>query len=336
VRAANTAGLSVTGNEIAAVDSPLVLQDTSHFRAAENSISSRAVSVAASDDSFPMIPAEYAKMAPEPRGITPATKPLSTRPRSSIVVDEWGPYDWRSPKLWPVDSTRAVPLRLAVLGPPGEWRVVERHGVASLSKSAGRMLDTIAVTPRSGEAGADWRLVLEYRGEETVSPRGVRRERGAPVRFSYGRFEPTVRWTARIFEWSDSAPPSPGEAALAHLLRSTPRATLQLPRLDLEGYGELVRNVTPERFVLEASGTVELLPGTYTLRTISDDGLRVWVDGKLAIDHWSQHESKLDFATLAGGRHELRVQYFQLGGWGELRVEVVRGVERSPGTPGSS
>jgi hypothetical protein len=94
--------------------------------------------------------------------------------------------------------------------------------------------------------------------------------------------------------------------------------------------------VTPERFVLEASGTVELLPGMYTLRTISDDGVRVWVDGKLAIDHWSQHESKLDFATLAGGRHELRVQYFQLGGWGELRVEVVRGVERSQGTPGSS
>ncbi|HEU6452976.1 MAG TPA: NosD domain-containing protein [Gemmatimonadaceae bacterium] len=335
VRAANTAGLSLTGNVIAAVDSPLVLQDTSRFRAAGNAISGGAASIAAHDDRFPSIPAEYAKLAPEPRGITPATKPIATRPRSSIVVDEWGPYDWRSPKLWPVDSARAVPLRLAVLGPPGEWRVVERNGVESLSKSAGRMMDTIAVTPRSGKPGEDWRLVLEYRGEESVSPRGVRRERGAPVRFSYGRFEPTVRWTARIFEWSDSAPPGPDAAALAPLLHSTPRATLELPRLDLEGYGELIRKVTPERFVLEASGTVELLPGTYTLRTISDDGLRVWVDGKLAIDHWSQHESKLDFATLAGGRHELRVQYFQLGGWGELRVEVVRGVERSPGTPGS-
>jgi hypothetical protein len=288
-----------------------------------------------SEDRFPAIPAEYATLAPAPRGITPATEPLEMRPRSSIVVDEWGPYDWRSPKLWPVDSARAVPLRLAVLGPPGEWRVVERNGIASVSKSAGRMLDTLAVTPRSVAAGADWGLVLEYRGEETVSPRGARVERGAPVRFSYGRFEPAVRWTARIFEWSDSVPPGPDGAELAQLLRSTPRATLELPRLDLEGYGELIRNVTPQRFVLAASGTVELLPGTYTLRTISDDGLRVWVDGKLAIDHWPPHESKLDFATLPGGRHELRVQYFQLGGWGELRVEVVRGVERSPGTPGS-
>ncbi|MEK7402656.1 MAG: right-handed parallel beta-helix repeat-containing protein, partial [Gemmatimonadota bacterium] len=26
-------------------------------------------------------------------------------PRSTIVVDDWGPYDWKSPKLWPVDST---------------------------------------------------------------------------------------------------------------------------------------------------------------------------------------------------------------------------------------
>jgi parallel beta-helix repeat protein len=335
IRAANTAGLSLTGNEMAAVDSPMVLHDTTRFRAAGNSIADDASIRAVREDRPPRIPAEYAKLAPAPHGITPATEPLATRPRSSIVVDEWGPYDWRSPKLWPVDSTRAVPLRLAVLGPPGEWRVVERHGLASLSKSAGRVTDTIAVTPRSGEAGVDWSLVLEYRGEETVSPRGVSRKRGAPVRFTYGRFEPTVRWTARIFEWSDSAPPAQDAAVLAPLLRSTPRATLELPRLDLEGYGELIRNVTPERFVLEASGTVELLPGTYTLRTISDDGLRVWVDGKLAIDNWSPHESKLDFATLPGGRHELRVQYFQLGGWGELRVEVVRGVERSPGTPGS-
>ncbi|MGH7523600.1 MAG: NosD domain-containing protein, partial [Gemmatimonadales bacterium] len=29
--------------------------------------------------------------------------------RSGIIVDEWGPYDWRSPKLWPVGSDAAMP-----------------------------------------------------------------------------------------------------------------------------------------------------------------------------------------------------------------------------------
>ena len=32
-----------------------------------------------------------------------------------LVVDEWGPYDYQYPKLWPVDSTRAVRLAMVVL-----------------------------------------------------------------------------------------------------------------------------------------------------------------------------------------------------------------------------
>ena len=75
-------------------------------------------------------------------------------------------------------------------------------------------------------------------------------------------------------------------------------------------------------------------PGEYTLRTLSDDGVRVWVDGVLVIDDWKPHETALDFAPLAGGHHDLRVQYYQADGWYELRVDIVRGGERSPGSPG--
>jgi len=70
------------------------------------------------------------------------------------------------------------------------------------------------------------------------------------------------------------------------------------------------------------------------LHTISDDAIRVWVDGVLTIDHWTPHESAVDFAPLAGGRHEIRVQYAQVDGWSELRVEVVRGRQRSSGSAG--
>jgi len=60
----------------------------------------------------------------------------------------------------------------------------------------------------------------------------------------------------------------------------------------------------------------------------------VWVDGALVIDHWTPHESMVDTAPLTGGRHELRVAYYQVDGWTELRVDIVRGVERSTGSPG--
>ena len=70
------------------------------------------------------------------------------------------------------------------------------------------------------------------------------------------------------------------------------------------------------------------------MRSISDDAVRVWIDGTLAIDNWKPHESEVDYAPIAPGRHELRVEYFQVGGWTELRVDIVRGTERSVGSPG--
>jgi len=111
--------------------------------------------------------------------------------------------------------------------------------------------------------------------------------------------------------------------------------SLHLPRLDYEGYAALP-GLPRENFVLDARGAVDLPPGEYTLRTISDDGIRVWVDGSLVIDNWKAHESAVDFAPLTGGRHEVRVLYYQADGWYELRAEIVRGSERSPGSPAAN
>ncbi|HEU5219809.1 MAG TPA: NosD domain-containing protein, partial [Gemmatimonadales bacterium] len=88
----------------------------------------------------PPLTAADSALVPALPGVEPAApeNPLTRRDRSAIVVDEWGPYDWRSPRLWPVDSGRADPLRLAVLGPGGRWRVVSRHGIAALSDTSGR------------------------------------------------------------------------------------------------------------------------------------------------------------------------------------------------------
>src|SRR3989454_137690 len=68
---------------------------------------------------------------------------LARRDRAAIVVDEWGPYDWRTPKLWPVGDSR-----LDTLGPRGTWRVVTQRGIATLAPTSGRIADTLAATPR--------------------------------------------------------------------------------------------------------------------------------------------------------------------------------------------
>ncbi|MDQ6871073.1 MAG: right-handed parallel beta-helix repeat-containing protein [Gemmatimonadota bacterium] len=333
VSASNTSALGVINNRFMDVDSVAVVRDSSGYSFRDNTT--------ALDAPWPRRflrpPLELVdSVLPLPGGFMPARPDtsLAVRPRSAIVVDEWGPYDYRSPKLWPVDSARGIPVRLRILGPPGNWRVASRRGIASVSAESGSMGDTVVVAQMPDSLG-DWELTLEYTGAPTVSPRGVALPGRAPYRFSYTRFEPPIAWTAHFFKWSDSTgDPRKTADAMTVLTRSPPILTAQLPRLDYEGYRALP-DLPRENFALEATGSVDLPPGEFTLRTLSDDGVRVWVDGALVIDDWKAHETAVDFAPIGGGHHDIRVQYYQGDGWYELRLDLVRGHERSPGSPGA-
>ena len=282
-----------------------------------------------------LLGAEFDSVAPDLPGVSRKipSSPRARLPRSAIVVDEWGPYDGRSPKLWPLD-TLAVPVRLSVLGPPGVWRVAEQAGVERLSAQSGRTGDVLTVTPEAGRTG-DWSLGLVYVGEETVSPRGVVVTAGEEVPFGYERFEPTGDWDVRFFAWSDAArDPDRDPSAFDALFEGEPTMQRREDRLDYQWFAPRVEGLPQERWALEATTTVELEPGEYSVRTISDDGIRVWVDGELVIDHFAPHGSLVDYAPITAGRHEIRVRYYQIGGWTELRAEVVRGDSRSTGSPG--
>lgn len=324
VRARNTSALHASGNALVGVESTFVIADTAAATISGNT-------VALDSAAAPVLPPEIARLAPEPipGGLPRDGDPVARLPRGAIVVDEWGPYDYRSPKLWPIDSTRATPLRLRVLGPPGRWRVVGRRGIARLSATSGRIggigePDTIAVTPYPDSVG-NWMLTLEYRGAATVSPRGERRPAGAPYRFSYGLWEPPVSWTVRWHAWTDDTDPRAHPAAFDSLLaHATPVLEERTTRLDYEWYRPTLAGIPAERAAFVAEGRVQLPAGAYTLRAISDDAVRVWVDDTLVIDDWTPHESRVSSAPLAAGRHALRVEYVQVDGWTEMRLELVR------------
>ncbi|MDX2066625.1 MAG: PA14 domain-containing protein [Fimbriimonadaceae bacterium] len=65
------------------------------------------------------------------------------------------------------------------------------------------------------------------------------------------------------------------------------------------------------------------ISGTYRMMTESDDGVRLWVNDRLVIDHWTDHGPTRDVAevTLAkGSRVRIRLEYFQGGGGAEIRL----------------
>ncbi len=295
-RVSDTRESRFANNEFILVDSTLVFKDTG------------AIDLSAARSAL-----NVDRLAPAPIAPGVTGHALAKRDRSAIIITEWGPYDWSYPLLWPADSSRRNPLPLRVLGVNGPWRVLSQTGVGSLSRTRGSEGDTIVVTPSDPYS---WRLELVANGK----------------RFVYEHFEPKQDWNVRFFAWSEST--DPRTVAWEPLLTSTPIVSQHEPRLDYMWYRPTVKGVPQNNFLLEATSRIVLTPGTYTLRTISDDAVRVWVDGKMVIDNWTPHESMVDVAPISGGAHNVRVVHYQVDGWTELRLDVLRGRQRAGGSPG--
>ena len=262
---------------------------------------------------------------PLPGGMDAKIPDAERRGREAIIVDEWGPYDWKSPKLWPDGRSDATPLKLRVLGPAGAWKIASVKG-AVVEPTEGRVPGAITVTPSAVKSGApiDFDVRLEYRGAAVVGPRGDHVAAGAPYTFGYSRFFVPADWQVRYYAFTDTSEPSGAPDAFARVLAGTPIRTEHRDRLDYMSGRAIVDGVPADRVAVVAETEIDLPPGAYQLRTISDDGIRVWVDDERVIDRWTPHESAIDTAVLSGGRRRFKVEYYEIGGFAELRFEILR------------
>jgi hypothetical protein len=56
---------------------------------------------------------------------------------------------------------------------------------------------------------------------------------------------------------------------------------------------------------------------TYTFYTQSDDGVRLWVNGKLLIDNWTDHAATQNSGTItltAGQKYSIKMEYYENSG----------------------
>lgn len=68
---------------------------------------------------------------------------------------------------------------------------------------------------------------------------------------------------------------------------------------------------------------IDVMPGLYAFTATADDGIRVWVDGELLINDWSEHAVRTNTAEkyLGAGHHLIRVEYFESRGAAVAKVE---------------
>lgn len=243
--------------------------------------------------------------------------------RDRIVMTEWGPYDWTTPLL-----------RLESSGPERQtWRLLGPLPIAEFSidgcpaatAARGEELDRVVVSLPPIEGGAG---LVPYRLR--VVPQG-----GAAIEAD-GRFMKST-WRIDTFPTSGDPREDPGRWTAD---RTHPSLTWTVDRLDLVYAMGGPADVAPaeatttegrpapgrDRFGTVASTTFRLPAGRYRLQLVSDDGIRVRLDGRDLLEDWTWHpptEDTVDFELDETRDVSLEIEHFELDGYALLRAELV-------------
>jgi hypothetical protein len=63
--------------------------------------------------------------------------------------------------------------------------------------------------------------------------------------------------------------------------------------------------------------------GEFAFHTFSNDGIRLWLDGRKLVDDWTDHSEKEDtgrISLMAGQRYAVKLEYFYNGGQGATKL----------------
>lgn len=136
----------------------------------------------------------------------------------------------------------------------------------------------------------------------------------------------TAEWDVRWFRWDQPTKLAYDDGdGWKRLFASTPldrQKTSDLSsKLWTDGHP---RDVPRSHFAVLATTNIKLPAGRYRLTTLSDDGLRLFVNGKEVISHWNHHGPAPDQAEveLDSGIHRFVVHYCQEDGASALSFSL--------------
>ncbi len=125
-------------------------------------------------------------------------------------------------------------------------------------------------------------------------------------------------------QWISSLPPTGNNFGLhSEYYDNLDLTNLKLTRADEVidfdwGLGSPDPAIGPETFSVRWTGLLQpRFSELYSFYTTSDDGVRLWVNGQLIINNWTDHPVTEDVGTImlmAGQKYDLRMEYFENGG----------------------
>ncbi|MFT4603989.1 MAG: parallel beta-helix repeat protein [Rhodothermales bacterium] len=241
------------------------------------------------------------------------------RDRSYILVDEWGPHDFRSPAFWPRSPRRNREQWFEIVGPSGDWVITSLTGVDSVSALSGSVGDSIRVW-RTDAASVDLRLQGRFTGSQVTDRFGRTTPAGQPFAFDYAYLFVPIDWTVDFWEWErDVSDPREQHDAFSNVIAQPPIHSLRTQDLGFGWSRSPADGVPADYFATRSVGQVTVPEGAYLLDLTSDDGVRVFVDGALVHEDWTWHAPRQEEIVLQlGGQHQIVIEHFEIDGFATL------------------
>lgn len=238
------------------------------------------------------------------------------RGRQFILVNEWGPYNFKYPVIW-LREIHDNKYTFLLLGPQGNWKSVGGTGLKSFGPKTGTFPTTIVAEkdPESDEISLD----LEFIGEAISDQFGKHYKKGTPFPFSFYRYQKTLNWQVQWHEYDESTDPQTNYDNFKKLKEQKPQKTENTNDLAYTWWQSPGNEINPDKFATFANTTFEINPGQYRIQITSDDGLKFYLDGELLIDHWDIHVPATDEVIVElGGKHQFEIEHFEGGGFATL------------------
>jgi hypothetical protein len=191
-------------------------------------------------------------------------------------------------------------------------------GMQVIDNWKGQLPTTTAVVRRLAPGKHRFALDFYEGGVSAVLRFGIRRIEDDPALVN-------CDWKVRFFEIKEQQI-VPSDELWLQTISQPPLDEWRLAELDLTAAERLKENLPADWLAIMAESEVDLPEGSYEIRALADDGVRVYVDERKVIDAWRADPPLAESArlNLTAGRHRLRVDFYEVTHGLTLKIETRR------------
>lgn len=241
------------------------------------------------------------------------TRPVGARKalrgRKNIIVTEWGPYDFTESIVFPTRVFGGEKATLQALGAKGKYKVKNVKGDVKVDPMEGELPGQLTVS--TAKPGLHpFTLTVAMPDKEVTA-------QGALL---------VADWDVKFFKWNKGVDdPREHPDRWKEIISGKPVFEKKYSTIDFKfGGGGPDRSVGHDYFGTVATTKLPLPAGKYKIWTVSDDGIRVWIDGKEVLADWTWHgpTERTAEVDLKAGSHDIRLEHFEIDGVSQLQLRI--------------